>query len=105
MDLTLHNLPAHVLEDLRRAARLNGRSVNDEAIARLRGRDPDDGVELDEAGVAALLAEIRETRERDRAARPSVEQVLAEIDEMQARYALPELTLEFLEQAKNEGRA
>lgn len=98
MDFTIRNLPGTVLDDLERAARLNGRSVNDEAIDRLEsaplpGFDPDLRRRV-EGRVAAALAK-----------RPPIEHLLAEIRDMRERCDLPPLTQEFLDEAKSEGRA
>jgi plasmid stability protein len=78
MDFTIRNLPDSVLDDLERAARLNGRSVNEEVISRL-------------APVASRSGE-------------SVEAELAEIDRVRGTLSVPPLTWEYLERAIEEGR-
>jgi plasmid stability protein len=78
VDFTLRNLPASVLNELEHAARRNGRSVNDEAIARLSG-------------------------ER-RPASPNVTAELDEIDRVRASLSVPRLTGEYFERAIDRGR-
>lgn len=100
MDFTIRNLPGTVLDDLERAARLNGRSVNDEAIDRLESR----GAGLS-APEPALGRDVNARRGEAVRRRRPVEQVLAEIEAMQLRHPLPELTPELLDELKREGRA
>lgn len=101
MDFTIRNLPDPVLEDLQRAARLNGRSVEDEASARLARRavrpSPLEGALPGEANPR--------TAARVPGGRRPVAEWLAEIEEMQRRNPLPELTPELLDEFKREGRA
>jgi plasmid stability protein len=78
VDFTIRNLPAPVLDELKRAARRNRRSVNEEAISRLAGKP---------------LPECR-----DLAAE------MARIDRLRASLSVPPLTQEHLEQAIEEGR-
>lgn len=78
MDFTIRNLPAPVLDDLERAARLNGRSVNDEVIARLQ------------PGFASVPCD------------PASE--LAEIDRVRRSLSVPRLTQRQLERTIDEGR-
>jgi hypothetical protein len=99
VDFTIRNLPTPVLEELNRAARLNGRSVNEEAIARLEGPisphplfDP------------VLRRQVEERAAETLASRPPIEETLARIRKLRERYKLPLLTQEFLDEAKSEGR-
>ena len=78
MDFTIRNLPAPVLEDLERAARLSGRSVNDEAIDRLAPTTT--------RSACDIQAE------------------LAEIDRLRSSLSVPPLTAEYLERAIDHGR-
>ena len=80
MDFTIRNLPAPVLEDLERTARLNGRSVNEEAIARLAPA----------FGTAAPLAGRRPT--------------VADFRALRSEHPLPYLTPDELQRAIDEGR-
>jgi plasmid stability protein len=124
VDFTIRNLPATVLDDLERAARLNGRSVNDEVIARLTPasrRSPGDvtaeRAETDHlrssSSVPPLTAEYPEPEilpvqgwSRGQAGRRRpVAQFLADLDAMQKRDPVPELTPELLDELKREGRA
>ncbi|MGE0158642.1 MAG: Arc family DNA-binding protein [Gemmatimonadales bacterium] len=60
-NLTLKNIPADLLERLKASAEVGRRSLNSEVIHRLEasiGRSP--------ADVEALLAELRDVRERRR---------------------------------------
>jgi plasmid stability protein len=78
VDFTIRNLPAPVLEDLQRAARLNGRSVNDEVVARLATASPPSA--------------------------PDIAAELAEIDRLRASLSVPRLTQDYLQSAVDEGR-
>lgn len=100
MDFTIRNLPGTVLDDLERAARLNGRSVNDEVIERLESR----GAGLSDPEPALGRDVNARRRGAARTGRP-VEQVLADIEAMQRRHPLPDLTPELLDELKREGRA
>jgi plasmid stability protein len=82
VDFTIRNLPAPVLEDLQRAARLNGRSVNDEVIARLAS------------------ASRSGSRAGPRSTRPGV----ADFRKLRSEHPLASLTLDELQRAIEEGR-
>jgi hypothetical protein len=103
-----------VLEDLERAARLNGRSVEEEGVARL-ARGGFESASRHSGGVPTV-ADFRALRAEhplpplslvaaSRGQRRPVEELLAKIEVMQKRHPLPELTPELLDELKREGRA
>ena len=78
--LTLKNVPAALIDRIKRQAEQHRRSLNREAIHIL---------EHGTGSAASLPVEAR----------------LERIRAMRSRYNLPQLTEEFIEEAKNEGRS